>query len=154
MVNGALMQFKVGNTWVMVDEAFAVSRLEPFQGQRNVPLNSDINIDFNKSISTGTEYEHIVVSDESNNPVGINKSIQNQKLVIDPISDLNYASSYTVTIPAGAVIDNSGNYLAHESVSSFTTRGEFDLSISLAKGWNLISLPASALRERLLVLWQ
>lgn len=143
-VNNSPMQFKPGNTWVMVDEALAINSIEPVNGQNNVSVNSGIVIEFTLPFVPGTNYDNIALKDEFANTMVINKSIHGKKLIIDPLVDLANKTTYTVSIPVGALTDNRGNSLAHEFVSSFTTRGEYDLSLTLGKGWSLISLPRKA----------
>ncbi|MEW6536919.1 MAG: Ig-like domain-containing protein [Candidatus Auribacterota bacterium] len=53
--------------------------------------------------------------------VGITYSITSKVLSIDPVENLNYSISYAVYIPAGVVMDISGNALAGDYSFIFTT---------------------------------
>lgn len=146
-VNNDPMQFKSGHTWIMVDEGLSINSIEPAGGQNNVSVQSSIIIDFTLPIAPGNNYDNIMLTDDRSNIVEINKSIEGKRLTIDPVADLAVKTTYKISIPSGALAfkdDDQGFCMAQGFVSSFTTRGEYDYTLTLGKGWSLISLPRKA----------
>lgn len=69
----------------------------------------------------GNNYDEItLIVDKTNVP--FNKNLSGNMLTIDPVADFVYGKKYTVTIPAAAVQDLSGNPLASKIKLNFRDR--------------------------------
>lgn len=100
----------------------AVVSTEPADGAMDVPVDATITVTFSEEVQAGSAYENIVVKDAAGNAVAVGKSIGGKVLTIVPSAGLAYGTTYTVTVPAGAVKDAAGNALAQDFVFRFTTR--------------------------------
>ena len=103
--------------------SLAVVNTDPANGARGVSINKVINVAFNKPIQL-VDASKITFGGVNFN-VAVDTS-DNTKLVITPKDKLNYSTSYTVTIGAGAVADLAGNRLLTDYSFSFTTAAEQD----------------------------
>ncbi|VVB96495.1 Concanavalin A-like lectin/glucanases superfamily protein [uncultured archaeon] len=120
----------------------AVASTDPPDNAVNVTPGKNITVTFSETIQAGTDYNNISLKDSSSNSVSTTNSISGSVLTIDPVSDLAYSETYTVSIPAGAVKDLSNNNLANPYSFSFTTSAQSVLttitvspsSASVAKG--------------------
>ncbi len=101
-----------------------ISSTDPANGATNVSPSKTITATFSEAIQSSTNYANISLKDSSNNSVSISTSISGNVLTIDPVSDLAYSKTYTVTIPASAVKDLAGNDLASQYIFSFTTSAQ------------------------------
>ncbi|MDD3652584.1 MAG: Ig-like domain-containing protein [Desulfotomaculaceae bacterium] len=102
----------------------AVSSSDPADGATGVAIDKTVAITFSEDIVAGDAYEQISLKDAANNSVAITKSISGNVLSLDPEDNLGYSSTYTVTVPAGAIEDAAGNGLAGAYTLSFTTKGD------------------------------
>lgn len=98
----------------------AVKSADPAKSMRNVPTNKTIAITFNELIVSDSSYSGITVK-KGKTTVTITKTISGNVLYLDPKANLAVGSTYTVTIPVGAVKDLSGNSLAAAYSFSFKT---------------------------------
>jgi methionine-rich copper-binding protein CopC len=97
-----------------------VSGADPADGAVNVQVNKTISIFFNNTVSQGSAYSSISMTDAQGAAVNSTKSISGNTLIIDPAADLTSKTTYKVTVPASALRDSSGNN--NDSLSlTFTT---------------------------------
>ena len=103
--------------------ALTVNSTDPANGAAEVPLDKNIAITFSESVFKGVYFDELTVKDITDNSVvNYTYSIDYNKFIIDPLSDLNNSVTYAVYIPAGAVEDAAGNLLASDYTFSFTTQ--------------------------------
>ncbi|HWJ03253.1 MAG TPA: Ig-like domain-containing protein, partial [Verrucomicrobiae bacterium] len=93
---------------------------DPANGAVDVPVTTPITISFSEAIQLGSNSSAITVK-KGTKTVGYKLSISGSNLVITPNLSLSTRSTYTVSIPAGAVTDLSGNSLAAAYTFSFST---------------------------------
>jgi len=98
-----------------------VNGSDPSNDATGVVIDKTIALTFSEEILVGGAYDQIGLKDGSNNAVTFTKNISGNTLTLDPVSDLGYNSSYTVTVPAGAIKDAAGNGLTSEYALTFTT---------------------------------
>ncbi|HEY3374906.1 MAG TPA: Ig-like domain-containing protein [Candidatus Aquicultor sp.] len=98
----------------------AVSSADPVNGVTAVAVNKTITITFSEPIQVGTAYNSIALA-TGGNAASITKSISGSTLSITPLGTLNYGVVYTLTVPAAAVRDATGNVLAGQYTLTFTT---------------------------------
>jgi len=110
----------------------------PLDADTNVPLDVVVSATFDEDIQQGDNFGSIAISGAA----GVSASIDGATLTIAH-DNFAYETSYTVTIPAGAVDDLAGNPLAEDKVWSFTTgaAGPVSFTYTLPAGWNLLSTP-------------
>ncbi|MBE0595946.1 MAG: M6 family metalloprotease domain-containing protein [Desulfuromonadales bacterium] len=96
-----------------------VSSTVPAAGGNNVAFDQTIFVNFNEEVKTGPFFSSISVVSGGTVPTAT--SIAGRTLAIDPQVLLNKATTYTVTVPAGAVTDLAGNALASSFSFTFTT---------------------------------
>jgi hypothetical protein len=111
----------------------------PQNGTKDISVsaaNRQIRIYFDDFFVPGEEYNNITLKDPLGNIISIKKEIEDyyapgctlcgakydgHYVDINPETDLHYATSYTITLPKGAVKDKSGNKLREGGVVTFTT---------------------------------
>jgi hypothetical protein len=98
-----------------------VSLTDPSNDATGISRNTDIVISFNRSVQRSVYFDDIAVTG-GGSVVDYTYGINGNTLTLDPLETLDYGTRYTVTIPAGAVDDSSGNGLADDHTFSFTTR--------------------------------
>ncbi|MEW5705872.1 MAG: Ig-like domain-containing protein [Actinomycetota bacterium] len=96
----------------------------PSNNAKDVPKDKTVTVTFSENIIAGSAYESITVKDNKNNSINIAKSINGNVLTIYPSADLSYGTSYTVTIPSGAVKDLANNTLANQFTLAFTVQAD------------------------------
>lgn len=106
---------------IIPDSPPAVVSTDPSPGAIDVPADRVISINFSEDIVAGAGYNLITVTDSDNNPVTIAKNINGSTLNVDPDVNLGYSTTYTVTVPTGAVQDSAGSTTAEDYNFSFTT---------------------------------
>ncbi|HZW84094.1 MAG TPA: Ig-like domain-containing protein, partial [Candidatus Deferrimicrobium sp.] len=92
----------------------------PASGAVDVPVNTSITVSFSEPIQLGANSSAITVK-KGTKTVGYNLSVNGNNLVIQPTFSLSTRSTYTVSIPAGAVKDLNGNSLAAAYTFNFST---------------------------------
>lgn len=108
-------------TTVVIDKtAPAVTSISPANGATGVSTSSSVVLTFGENILQGSAFANITLK-KGTSTVSSTKTISGNKLTIKPSSSLSSASTYTVTIPAGAVKDSAGNTNA-ASTYTFKTR--------------------------------
>jgi len=111
----------VTNTIVAPPVAITVSSADPGDGATGITIDKTVAITFSETILEGDAYNQINITDSGNNSVPFTKSISGSVLSLDPDANLSYSSTYTVTIPAGAVKNAAGSGLTNTYTLSFTT---------------------------------
>ena len=104
----------------IVDNPPTVSKTDPVNNSVDLPLTQQINIAFSENIQMGELYTSIILKDSKGNSISTNNSISGDMLNIKPVA-LDYSTTYTLTIPAGAVKDAAGNILVDQRTFSFVT---------------------------------
>ncbi|MCR4435355.1 MAG: S-layer homology domain-containing protein [Clostridiales bacterium] len=95
-----------------------VSSTDPSGGATGIALSKTVTVTFSEPILKGANFTGISI----NNGITATRSIAGKVLTLVPSAGLAYDTTYTVTIPAGAVEDYAGNALAAAYTFSFTTR--------------------------------
>ncbi|NHM26454.1 PKD domain-containing protein [Desulfofundulus sp. TPOSR] len=102
-------------------EGLFVAGTEPVDGATDVPVDRAITVTFSKDVQPGPAYDSITLKNAAGGAVSVTKNIGGRVLTIKPNASLACSTTYTVTIPAGAVQDAAGNGLAGDYAFSFTT---------------------------------
>jgi uncharacterized repeat protein (TIGR02059 family) len=99
----------------------AVSSKNPAENATDVALIAEVSVIFNESIIPGSKAGSITIKDASNQSVsGVTYAVNGAKLTINH-PDFAPNTTYTVTVPAGAVKDAAGNETTGDITWSFTT---------------------------------
>lgn len=97
-----------------------VTLTTPAAGATNVPAATPILVTFSEPVAAGAALGDIRLK-SSKTVVPVTTSVDGSVLAILPGQPLAAGTSYTVSIPAGAVADSSGNALAAPYAFKFTT---------------------------------
>ncbi len=111
--------------------------ISPSNGAANVSINVNISVNFSEAIDNSTLHSGTFFFD--NNISGnINIASDNKNATFDPITDLDYSTTYTVTITSG-VQDLAGNSMKSDYSWQFITQDApvpiFTYPLSLGKQW-------------------
>lgn len=98
-----------------------VTGSNPVQGATGVAVGSDITITCSESVAAGPLYERITLVDGTGKAVAFAKSVSGATLTAHPSSKLANNTSYTLTVPAGALQDAAENWVESDYGLSFTT---------------------------------
>ena len=98
-----------------------VRSTDPLSNASAVPVNKTIKVTFTENVLTGSTYSDITLKNASGTAVTTTNSISGSVLTIQPSANLASNTSYTVTVPAGAVKGIDGNGLATAYSFGFTT---------------------------------
>jgi DNA-directed RNA polymerase subunit H (RpoH/RPB5) len=98
----------------------SVNSTDPVNGAVNVPNNKVIKVTFSEPVTAGSAYNSITVKNSGGALKTMNASISGSVLTLTPVYNYLTGYKYTITIPANAVKDSSGNGLAADYTSSFT----------------------------------
>ncbi len=98
-----------------------VTGTNPLDGATNVGLNTTVTVTFSEPVIQGAAFSGITLKDASGTAVSATVGVSGTMLTIDPNTDMGNNKLYSVTIPAGAVKDLSGNALAQPATFSFAT---------------------------------
>ena len=94
---------------VVLDKiAPAVTSSSPAKGATGVSISSSIVLTFGETIAQGSAFSSITLK-KGTSTISSTKTISGNKLTIKPSSSLGAATTYTVTVPAGALQDVAGN---------------------------------------------
>jgi len=99
-----------------------ITSTDPVDGATDVDEYKALTITFNTNIKAGTNFKNIKVEDQWGN-VDTSCTISGSTLTINP--SLYGSTTYTVTIPMGAVTDMKGNTLVKDYTYSFTTEDSY-----------------------------
>jgi methionine-rich copper-binding protein CopC len=105
--------------WWLTD-APTVTGTYPRHGAANVAIGKTIVLTFTEDVQEGDNYASITLTDGGGG-VPFTKTLSGKTLTIDPDASLTTSTTYTVTIPAGAVKDAVNKPLAADFSYSFTT---------------------------------
>jgi hypothetical protein len=103
-----------------MNTSLAVISANPENGSVDVPVNTKVQIAFNRDVKQGSHYDNIVMKN-GDDPVSVTKSIYSNKLVITPSANLSHGVTYSVYLPIDALIDNLGFGLNDPFLLNFTT---------------------------------
>lgn len=121
----------------------AVVSSTPSKDATNVPVDSPITVKFNQGIKAGTVFNGITLIDNSTNTtVTTNNTIINDTLTITPTANLKNSTTYTVSIPAGAINNITDTSFANAYTFSFTTAVASPIQLSIGSA---SALPGSTI---------
>ena len=89
----------------------AVVRTDPQDGGANAPGSQTITITLDEDVKAGGAFANVTLT-TGGTAVPVSTSTDRNVFTIDPVYSLAKSSTYTVTAPAGALTDLSGNPLA------------------------------------------
>lgn len=93
----------------------------PVNNETGVKTNTPITITFDETIITGDRFGLITLKDKNNNIVSLkSKTIDNNKLLLQPLNELSTAQSYTVYIPYNSIKDVFSNSFGQDYSFTFT----------------------------------
>lgn len=98
-----------------------INQASPQNGVTNAAVNSTIKVTFSENIQQGVSIFDIKLKDEKGNVILTDLSIYNNVLNIRPKTDLEYNTSYTYTIPYGAIVNVSNTPLKQDYEFKFKT---------------------------------
>ena len=98
----------------------SVTSTDPVKGAVNILNNKVIKITFNEPITAGSAYNSITVKNSANTTKTMTASISGSVLTLTPVYNYLTGYKYTITIPANALKDSTGNGLSADYTSSFT----------------------------------
>jgi methionine-rich copper-binding protein CopC len=93
----------------------------PQNGITDAAVDSTIKVTFSENIKQGETIFDIILKDENNNIIPTDLSINNNILNIRPKTSLDYNTTYTYTIPYGAVTNSSSVPLKQDYEYKFKT---------------------------------
>ncbi|WP_321212085.1 NosD domain-containing protein [Methanothermobacter sp. DP] len=102
--------------------AIAVTAIDPRSGATGVSRTRAIVIIFSNSILAGPSYRSITVKTSAGRLKPISKRIIGNRLIITPVGSWSARTRYIITVPRTAVKTSSGNMMAADFKSAFTTR--------------------------------
>ena len=102
--------------------SLALISSEPLDQANNVSVGQSVYMQFSSSIEQGVNFSSISLM-AGQNSISVINSVNGSGFTIDPISDLDYSTAYTLTIPAGALNEASGSASNSEITLQFTTAG-------------------------------
>ncbi len=98
----------------------AVTSSDPQGNAASVPVGKTITVSLNRAVQPGGNFSSIALTSDGT-AVPIATTVSGRRLTIDPEAYLLSGAAYTVTVPAGAVVDPAGTALAADHVFTFTT---------------------------------
>jgi alpha-tubulin suppressor-like RCC1 family protein/subtilisin family serine protease len=103
----------------------------------NVPLNSSIKLTFNEGLKLGDSFPLISLKDQNNETISLkSKTIENNVLILEPISQLSENASYTLTIPSQSITDVFNNPYNGDIYLTFTTSPNFSTASIMTKSFS------------------
>ncbi len=105
-----------------LSEAFAVIYTRPADGDTGVAASGQPELRFNRTPAAGPGMDGITLTDAKEEPIQINPVLRanENRLVIVPAVSLVQGMTYTLSVPADAVLDELGNSLPELVQLSFT----------------------------------
>jgi methionine-rich copper-binding protein CopC len=98
----------------------SVNGTDPVNGAVSVTNNKVIKITFSEPITAGSAYKQITVKNSAGALKTMNTSISGSVLTLTPVYNYLTGYKYTITIPANAIKDATGNGLTSDFTSGFT----------------------------------
>ena len=102
-------------------KAPTISKTSPVDKATDIMRESEIVIRFSEIIKKGKAINQIAIKSVMGKSVAYTYEIKDNLLIITPKAKLAYNTNYTVTIPAGAVKDPSGNVFKKDKSFDFIT---------------------------------
>ncbi|HWP96179.1 MAG TPA: Ig-like domain-containing protein [Syntrophomonadaceae bacterium] len=93
---------------------------DPVNNATGVPVSKTITVTFSQEVQAGDNYANISLTC-GGQTVAASNSLADSLLAVDPVGDLAENTSYTLTIPAGAVKNLSGALSNSDITVEFTT---------------------------------
>ncbi len=115
-------------------DSFRAIGSDPGSGDTGVATSSNVRVTFNREIDLGPNQGAITIVDGGGTQVPFNTAVSSseRRLSLNPVSSFQESTTYTVTIPAGAVLDDAGEPLPDDYVFSFETGSLGDPQIFVA----------------------
>ena len=104
-------------------EPLAINHTDPANGATSVAVNKNISLLFNQNIRVGSGIGNLTLN-KAESVVDYVYGVHENILTIDPVSNLDYSSIYTVNVPTSVVEDVYGNSFAAPFSFSFTTAAD------------------------------
>ena len=98
-----------------------VNTSDPDNTTTGISITKSVTITFSEDIQPGEAYNNIIIKDANGQTINFNKSIAGNSITLTPVTYLNYASQYTVTIPANAIKDFADNAFVNDYTLVFST---------------------------------
>ena len=92
----------------------------PANGATNVVRGATVVITFSEAVGQGSAFDGVTLNHETT-VVAVTKTLSGNQLTLQPSSALSTNAVYTVTVPAGAVVDAAGTPTAAATTFSFAT---------------------------------
>jgi alpha-tubulin suppressor-like RCC1 family protein len=108
-------------TATLVRQSLNILTTDPSNYGKDIGINQAVNITFDSMIKKGGAFEGITLEGSDNIPVTVTKTIHEDTLTVKPNSSLQYGRTYTLRIPASAVIDAESGVSGPEHVITFST---------------------------------
>lgn len=97
-----------------------VTQSTPLHESTNHPIGQNIQLTFNEAIRRSTDFSTIYLLDQYQNSVSAQITIDWNKLIINPASDLEPNMTYQLSVPHNAITDLFGNIFGGYNLT-FTT---------------------------------
>jgi putative cell wall-binding protein len=114
-----------------------VVSVRPVDGAQDASVRRAISVEFSERVALGPSIGSVTLVSGSGHTVACAYSTLLELLVIAPLETLEPETSYTLTVPAAAVTDLSGNPLAAQFTSSFTTGKTRTISATAGVGGSI-----------------
>lgn len=99
-----------------------IGQTNPLNNATDTVVSDNIAVSFSEPIMESSSHTSITLKNSAGTDVTIEVSIQDNVIIINPLSDLISNSSYTVNIPADAITDITGNSFAASYSFTFKTK--------------------------------
>lgn len=107
----------------VVGSSSRVIKTSPGRGDMHFQTNYPLRVTYNNEITQGPNFAQIYLSDSEENTVDASLYLMGPDLFVVPRSDLKYAATYTLKVPADALSDGEGN-IEEEFVLEFGTTNQ------------------------------
>lgn len=121
-INGYIVEFDT----TVKPEIPVVSVAAPENNGTGIAQDQVISVEFNVNINQGAGYDNIIVKDQDNNLVPIDKLLNGKVLTITPKPYLATSKTYTVSIPANSITNSWDENMASDYSFSFATKDKWD----------------------------
>lgn len=95
----------------------------PNNNSSEVELDTEIVITFNEGIKSSTEFGYVRLKDNNGNIISLkSKKIDNNRLILKPLNNLEENTTFSVEVPSNSVKDMFNNIFNDNYVLTFTTK--------------------------------
>ncbi|HEX2945657.1 MAG TPA: Ig-like domain-containing protein [Clostridia bacterium] len=108
----------------LLRQSLNILTTEPANYGKDVDINSTIRITYDSAIVKGSTFEGIALKGSDNITIAVTKTISEDTLTIQPKAPLGYDRSYTLLIPASAVLDAESGVPGAEYTATFNTKAD------------------------------